>query len=113
MNITIKKDLKGLQSASNHLISRYAFPIELEGEQVGIISGDSLRFQLRDKGFDIIEFLPKIYTEADLVTFGNFLLRKYAKPEFNHYDMSISKQEGVTHADLENWKHEQIKDPIS
>ncbi len=45
---------------------------------------------------------PKIYTEADLVSFGNYLL---SVERFN--STSCVNRGNVTHADLANWKEKQ------
>jgi hypothetical protein len=43
--------------------------------------------------------MEKTYTLADMVEFGNYILSKERKSR-----TSIIVQDGVSHADLENWK---------
>jgi len=45
----------------------------------------------------------KTYTEADLVSFGNFMLRQDKRKRREQV------RKDVTHPDVENWKHENKK----
>jgi len=61
-------------------------------------------------GIDKLEWMIVLYTKKDLVSFGNYMAKQIntGKKKASR-DGSIQ----VSHADIENWKHDQDEDCLT